>query len=137
MWKTEEDIFEGTIQAGATYYTSCMLMPDFGYWLDENTNITVNGGTVTEISGLMALYVKLSVRATGTPEVLLGDANLDGRVTIRDVTAIQRHIAETEPLSEQALALADTNGDGEIDIADATLIQMYLAEFITEFPADV
>ncbi len=137
VWETAEDIFEGTIQAGTDYYTSCMLIPDFGYWLDENTNITVNGGTVTEISGLMALYVKLSVRATGTPEVLLGDANLDGRVTICDVTAIQRHIAEIEPLSEQALALADTNGDGEIDIADATLIQMYLAEFITEFPADV
>lgn len=99
MWKTEEDIFEGTIQAGATYYTSYMLMPDFGYWLDENTNITVNGGTVTEISGRMALYVKLAVRTTGTPEGLPGDANLDGRVDTCDVTAIQRHIAELEPLS--------------------------------------
>lgn len=136
VWETEEDIFEGTIQAGATYYTSCMLMPDFGYWLDENTNITVNGGTVTEISGRMALYVKLSVQATGTPEVLLGDANLDGRVDIRDVTALQRHLSELEPLSEQALALADTNGDGKINIDDATLIQMYLAEFFIKFPVE-
>ena len=136
VWETEEDIFEGTIQAGATYYTSCMLMPDFGYWLEESTNITVNGGAVTEMSGRMALYVKLSVRATGTPEVLLGDANLDGKVNIRDVTAIQRHLSELEPLSVQALALADTNGDGEIDIDDATLIQMYLAEFFIKFPAE-
>ena len=55
--------------------------------------------------------------------------NLDGRVDIRDVTAIQRHLAEIELLSGQTLALADTNGDGEIDISDATHLQMYLAEF--------
>ena len=55
--------------------------------------------------------------------------DLDGIVDICDVTAIQRHIAELEPLSGQALALADTNGDGEIDISDATHLQMYLAEY--------
>ena len=136
VWETEEDIFEGTIQAGATYYTACMLMPDFGYWLDENTVITVNGGTVTEMSGRMALYVKLSVRATGASEGLPGDANLDGKVDIRDVTAIQRHLSELAPLSPQALALADTNGDGAVNIDDATLIQRYLAEFIHTFPAE-
>ena len=136
VWETEEDIFEGTIQAGATYYTACMLMPDFGYWLDENTSITVNGGTVAEMSGRMALYVKLSVRATGATEGLPGDANLDGKVDIRDVTAIQRHLSELAPLSPQALALADVNGDGAVNIDDATLIQRYLAEFIHTFPAE-
>ena len=55
--------------------------------------------------------------------------NLDGRVDIRDVTAIQRHLAELEPLSDQALALADTNGDGEVTIDDATHLLMYLAEY--------
>ena len=59
----------------------------------------------------------------------IGDVNLDGRIDIRDVTAIQRHIAEVEPLSGPALALADTNGDGFVNIDDATLLQMYLAEF--------
>ncbi|MEE0958386.1 MAG: RICIN domain-containing protein [Ruminococcus sp.] len=41
----------------------------------------------------------------------IGDTNLDGSVDIRDVTAIQRHIAELETLNEEQLALADTNGD--------------------------
>ena len=62
-----------------------------------------------------------------TPQV--GDVNLDGHLTIRDVTAIQRHIAELESIPEQYLILADTNGDGEINIADATHLQMYLAEY--------
>ena len=59
----------------------------------------------------------------------IGDTNLDGIVSIRDVTAIQRHIAELELFSDEQLALADTNGDGEINISDATHLQMYLAEY--------
>ena len=59
----------------------------------------------------------------------IGDTNLDGNININDVTAIQRHIAELELLTEEELSLADTNGDGEINIADATHLQMYLAEY--------
>ena len=59
----------------------------------------------------------------------IGDTNLDGKINIRDVTAIQRHLAEYELFSDEQLALADTNGDGEINISDATHLQMYLAEY--------
>ena len=59
----------------------------------------------------------------------IGDTNLDGHITIRDVTAIQRHIAELEVFTDEQLALADTNGDGSVDITDATHLQKYLAEF--------
>ena len=52
-----------------------------------------------------------------------------GSVNINDVTAIQRHFAELDELTEEQLALADTNGDGEINIDDATHLQMYLAEY--------
>ena len=59
----------------------------------------------------------------------IGDTNLDGKITIRDVTAIQRHLAELEVFTDDQLALADTNGDGKVDISDATHLQKYLAEF--------
>ena len=59
----------------------------------------------------------------------IGDTNLDGRITINDVTAIQRHIAELDIFSEEQLAAADTNDDGKVDITDATHLQMYLAEY--------
>ena len=59
----------------------------------------------------------------------IGDTNLDGIISISDVTAIQRHIAELEVFTDEQLALADTNGDGEINIVDATHLQMYLAEY--------
>ena len=63
------------------------------------------------------------------PNRLIGDTNLDGYITISDVTAIQRHLAEFDVFNDEQIALADTNGDGEINIADATHLQMYLAEY--------
>ena len=59
----------------------------------------------------------------------LGDANLDGIISIRDVTAIQRHVAEFAMFNDEQLAAADTNGDGVVTIDDATHLQRYLAEF--------
>ena len=66
---------------------------------------------------------------TDYSEFFIGDTNLDGKISIRDCTAIQRHLAELETFTEEQFALADTNGDGEINISDATHLQKYLAEF--------
>lgn len=59
---------------------------------------------------------------------LRGDADGDGVVTISDVTAIQRHLADLEHLSSANLQAADVDGNG-LDITDATKIQRFLAEF--------
>lgn len=64
-----------------------------------------------------------------SPQYQIGDTNLDGNITISDVTEIQRHLAELIHFSDEQLTLADTNGDGKIDIGDATHLQKYLAEF--------
>ena len=58
-----------------------------------------------------------------------GDANGDGKVNVRDVTAIQRHISEYSALTGRSLTCADVDGNGAVDINDATLLQQYLAEF--------
>lgn len=62
-----------------------------------------------------------------------GDADGDGFVTVRDVTEIQRCIAELDELDEESRAAADVDGNGEVTVMDATRVQEYLAEFITEF----
>ena len=64
-----------------------------------------------------------------TEQLLIGDANLDGVISIKDVTTIQRHVAELEWLTGNALIAADVNGDGSVSIKDATCVQLYLAEF--------
>ncbi|MBQ1806227.1 MAG: dockerin type I repeat-containing protein, partial [Ruminococcus sp.] len=50
-------------------------------------------------------------------------------VTISDVTAIQRYLAEMQSFYEEERMVADTNADGVIDISDATYLQMYLAGY--------
>lgn len=64
--------------------------------------------------------------------VVYGDANGDGVVTVKDVTAIQRYIADL-PVDTFDADAADVDGDGFVTISDATLIQQYLAEMDVEF----
>ena len=58
-----------------------------------------------------------------------GDVDGDGKITVSDVTVIQRHIAEFFELTGARRSAADTNRDGMITISDVTLLQMYLAEY--------
>ena len=85
---------------------------------------------ITKVTG--ALTVTVTTEKTETPvteQVLIGDANLDGKINVKDVTAIQRHLAEIESFNANQLVSADVNGDGEVTIDDATHLQTYLAEF--------
>ena len=63
-------------------------------------------------------------------KLLIGDANGDGKVTINDVTQIQKFVAELVELTPDQLIAADTNCDGVVNINDATMIQKYIAELI-------
>ena len=67
-------------------------------------------------------------------EVKLGDANGDDNITINDVTAIQRHLAQLEQIEGIYLYAADANQDGTLDISDATSLQMYLAKYDIPYP---
>lgn len=68
-----------------------------------------------------------SVNATeGTDKIsfyLEGDINQDERVNIKDVTALQKHIANISSNEIVSLETADFNCDGEVNVADVTEIQ--------------
>ena len=64
-------------------------------------------------------------------ELLLGDVNLDGKVNIKDATALQKHLAKLLTLSEKNLSVSDTNKDGRITISDATTIQKKIAGLLS------
>ncbi len=66
-------------------------------------------------------------RANSDNETLLGDVNLDGKVNIRDATAIQKHLANIETIEGLGKPAADYNGDGKITIKDVTAIQKKVA----------
>lgn len=107
------------------------------YDADRETKITLPAGTYQAyVDAYNYFDIKMSNTVTFSIEEgiepitsILGDTDLDGHITISDVTAIQRQIAELDIFSEEQLAAADTNGDGKVDITDATYLQMYLAEY--------
>ena len=60
----------------------------------------------------------VNVSATQTQR-LLGDVNNDGRVTISDVTALQRHIAQLIALDYESQAAGDADSNGTLNITDS------------------
>lgn len=57
----------------------------------------------------------------------IGDVDGDGKISIDDVTDIQKYIANTMDFTEEQMALADVDKNGTVSIDDVTLIQKHLA----------
>jgi mannan endo-1,4-beta-mannosidase len=69
-------------------------------------------------------------------DILYGDANCDGKVTIADSTAILQAIGNSDKygLSQQGTVNADVDGATGITAADALTIQKYDAKLISTLP---
>ena len=64
------------------------------------------------------------------PEPVIGDLNGDGKVTIKDITILQRFLAEFDEFTDEQYKLADMNRDGKVNVRDVTAMQRIVAEFI-------
>ena len=82
-----------------------------------------SSGSVNGISG------NVDMNTIYNTEILniLGDVNGDGKVNVKDVTAIQKHIAKSNELTKEQLEKADINGDGKVTVKDATALQKKIA----------
>ncbi len=69
-------------------------------------------------------------------DYLLGDVNMDGVISLKDVTVVHYAVAEMINLTDIQLVLADVNGDGAITAVDATYIRNYILSLISKFPAE-
>ncbi len=78
----------------------------------------------------MGYDITYDVTVLAKSNVITGDVDGDGVMSILDATAIQLHLAEYIPLSDEQLAYADVDNDGEVSILDATQIQLILANLI-------
>lgn len=84
-------------------------------------------------SALPATPASAAETDANTTARLLGDANNDGAVTVGDVTAIQRYLAEQLSLEGEDFSASDVTGDGAVTIDDVTVIQKYLAEMTVSY----
>lgn len=64
-------------------------------------------------------------------QLLTGDVNGDGEISVVDATELQKYLVGLSSLSVDQLAVADANGDGKISIIDATEIQKYLIGLVS------
>lgn len=61
------------------------------------------------------------------PDVMVGDINSDGVLTVDDATLIQKYLAELTGFNSLQKILADFNCDGSITIEDVTEMQKYIS----------
>lgn len=78
----------------------------------------------TSASGDVKTYTITIVRETG--EVIRGDINGDGQVTIVDLVRLNRHILNVSTLSGSQLEAADVNGNGTVNIQDLVLMNRHI-----------
>ena len=62
-------------------------------------------------------------------DMIWGDADGDGKVTISNATMIQKYLAEFEMPGNFVLESCDVDGDGSVTVSDVTCIQKYLADY--------
>lgn len=63
------------------------------------------------------------------PDLVIGDADLDGTVTVMDATAVALHLAKKKPLEEINLQTAKTDFSTDaLSVIDATIIQQKVAD---------
>lgn len=97
------------------------------------SDATINGGTTADdpTGGELVLN---NIIITGDPiggtTGIMGDTDEDSKVTIKDATLIQKHLASLATISEKALPFADANRDTKLTVSDATQIQKLIAGLI-------
>lgn len=64
--------------------------------------------------------------------IVIGDQNEDGKVNVKDATAIQKNLASSGEITTIELRIGDANCDGKLNIRDATAIQKYVANMLTD-----
>lgn len=97
----------------------------------EETSID-NTTLSSEVTSTIANQESTSITTESNPvfkKYFIGDSDLDGRVTIKDATSIQKFVAKIIDFDQHQKFLANTDGKSGITVKDATQIQKYLAGY--------
>ncbi len=116
-------------EIGEKAFLNCSSLSDISV-SDSVTSIASDAFEGTEnltVSCNKTSYVYEFCTQIGVEALQCGDANLDGKVNIRDATYIQKHVASVITMTDLEALRAETNFDGKINVRDATYIQKMLA----------
>lgn len=123
---SQESVYALTVANGSNSLTgnegevlSLLLLVDEEVEADNYTG-SITSGTITYADGSTATLANSMFRIN-VKEGKLGDANLDGEVSITDVTLVVNHILG-KPADLFCRQLGDANKDGSITVSDVTSI---------------
>ena len=110
------------------YIPASVIEIDAHAFEGHNSDLTIYGEKGSYAEGYAAEH-EIRFEALGNQETVdvLGDANGDGKLNIKDATIIQKHLAKIIVLDDNSIKLSDFNSDSKVDIKDATAIQKHLA----------
>lgn len=110
---TEITITENVITIDINSFSGCSNLTIYGYEY-----------TVAESFAIKYDYKFVDINSI---KYDLGDIDLDGQITVLDVTLLQRYCAEDVILNTEQLSVSDVDGNGDISILDVTAIQKLIA----------
>ena len=87
----------------------------------DNTNVYVTNAETTATIALAEVQDMYFSNEAGGSDYKIGDVNMDGFVTISDVTALIDYLLGGDESTINVLA-ANVNGDDEVTIADVTAL---------------
>ncbi|MCQ2513567.1 MAG: starch-binding protein [Ruminococcus sp.] len=112
--------------------TSFNMLYDGSNWVEytKPTEPTTAEPTTVEPTTVEPTTEPVTVAPTTafTGKVLIGDATLNEKINVGDVTAIQSYIAELSEFSAAQMVAADTDEDNYVNVKDATNVQKYLLD---------
>lgn len=89
---------------------------------------------LSAVAIVLAGALSLLTGSAAVEQRLRGDADGDGKITVSDISCMQRVLADYPADAGYSQAAADVDGSGVVDINDATELQRWLAEFETGYP---
>ena len=90
-----------------------------GYTTDYTINVKADKDCTLTVGG-----------DTPPKEIMRGDTNGDGKISLIDLANVQRHLLGLMKLTGDNFTAADTNGDGKISLIDLANIQRHLLGLI-------
>lgn len=149
MTKTEGNIYEMEIPEGAEYVI-------FNNGASQTDDLTLAGGDkiyrngswqdysvvrptqptstapATTVEPTTATQPTTQPATEPTNKILIGDVDLNSKITVSDATLVQMYVVNMTTLGNDALVAADVNKDSVISIKDATLIQSYVVKLAVD-----
>lgn len=115
---------------------ACIFINDSEYgdsfiFYDDNMSDLLDWYLVNNDDEIGGTFVIKAVTTGEGPQVtMLGDVDLNGKLSVLDATDVQKYIAGIKSFTEVKKLNADFNGDGKISVLDATEIQKRIAGLI-------